>query len=615
MASKKGITQTQQIIAVVIIIVAVAAVVWYVTRPPPEPPEVMATLTGKITDEITGLPIDGAAISVNGEQTNTGSDGTYSLEVVAGTYTVTSSKTGYDTNSESIDASEEKTYSLDLSMMFSKYGGTLTISLNIDPTPSLDPIFYMTGPDGDTVHYAVFETLVIYDFDMTFKPYLAESYTLIDDVTYEFKIRQGVKFHDGIPLNASAVKFHIDRIRDVSSPRQASMGAVKSVNVIDDYTVRITLEHPSPDFLHELSTSTGVVSPTAVQKWGEDFGLHPVGTGPFKFIEWISGDHITLEAFEEHWAGRPYIDEIILNIVPEPTVRIMQIEAGEAQLSFLDIGDVRSAEGQPNIQIFIGDPAGQEMITLNQHENETLGHPALQNVKVRQAINYAINRKAIIDSLYYGYGEVGIGPLWKGMAQFNPDLQMYPDEGDPAKARELLVEAGYEGLKIGILGTPGEAESVAVILKEQLAEAGIELDVDTNEFGVFAERLLVSKDFDISNHGWSGSGPTPLGAMGQYFDSRERGAWHWNMGSVNDPEIDSLLDELREELDPDRIQELCDEIQQITIEKAYFVCLLYPNRVHIANKNLQGYQIHPHPWYGLIVNNNILGINLWLEES
>lgn len=495
-----------------------------------------------------------------------------------------------------------------------KTGGTLVITVGVEPTPNLDPAFYMTGIAADTVHYTVFETLVIYDYDMSIKPYLAESFTQIDDLTWEFKLREGVKFHDGTSCNATAVKLHFDRLITLSSPRQISVAMIDSVEVVDEYTVKMHLKYAYIDFLHEMASETGVASPTAVEKWGEDFGVHPVGTGPFKFVEWIHGDHITLEAFEDHWSGRPHLDKVIIKLFPEASVRLMQLETGEGYLTDIECEQTGIAEAMSNVELHVGAPVTRRMIVLNQYPQ---GPEALKDVRVRQAINYAINRKEIMDTLYQGYGVVGIGPLYPGVYQYNPDLKGYPDEGNLTKARQLLEEAGYsDGLKLKILGRAGTIEEdECVIIKDQLAKVGIEVEIEILEFSVFAEKLVVTREFDISAADWSGSGPTALGVMYEFYLSTETDPWHWNLCGVNDTELDDLLSQLRVESDPDTFQDLCDQIQQIIIENAYDVTVLYPDKIHATNKAVQDYKVHPHTWYGFLLYAEPLGTNVWLEQS
>ena len=498
-----------------------------------------------------------------------------------------------------------------------KPGGTFIIGVEKDE-PSLDPLFAQAGVATDTVQNAVYETLVVFDFDMKkILPRLAESYEQIDDVTYVFKIRQGVKFHDGTPLDAYAVKKSFDRILTTQSPRQSQLEMVERVEVVDNYTVKFILKHPSPDFLPSLAWGTGIVSPTAVEKYGKDFGTAAaVGTGPFKFVEWVKGDHILLERNDEYWGTKPYLDKVLIRIIPEASVRALELERGGIHAAQLSPSDATRLKDSKTIDIIVGPAPRVIMLSINMNST-TQSTPALLDKRVRQAISYAINRQALVDSVEEGYAIVGVGIISPALGAFwNPSLQLYPPTGDIAKAKKLLTEAGYpDGFETTLLNFFPWGLPVATVLQNQLEKVGIKLKINNMEFGAGAVVMLVDRKYDIALHDWAGTGsPTPYGVMGAFYDPTQVGAWQWNLQNIQDPIMAFLVQEMAIQPDLAAQKGLSDAAQRRAIEEAWGIFLYYPNRIHAVTTAVQGYQLHPHPWYGFVLAMDVLGVNVWLQQ-
>ncbi len=182
----------------------------------------------------------------------------------------------------------------------------------------------------------MYDNLVRFSTKMQLEPALAESWTSSKDgLTWTFKLRKGVRFHDGTAFDAKAVKYFFDRVLGDEKPFKASLYTpfVQGAQVVDDSTVRVTLKQPFAAFLFRLAHSAGgIVSPTAHQKWGKDLTLHPVGTGPFKFVEWVKGDHVTMERNDDYWGGRPNLDRVVVKTVREDQARVLMLESGDADL-------------------------------------------------------------------------------------------------------------------------------------------------------------------------------------------------------------------------------------------------------------------------------------------
>src|SRR5712691_5410586 len=215
-----------------------------------------------------------------------------------------------------------------------RVGGTLVYAAGADPD-SLDPANTDSNP-GEAIGRMMNNFLVRFDAKLKLKPDLATSWTQSKDgLTWIFKLRKGVKFHDGTPFNAEAVKYNFERFLGPEKPLKASLHTpiIKSVDVVDESTVRFNLKVPFAFFLNNLAHSaTAIVSPAAHQKWGKDLTLHPVGTGPFKFVEWVRGDRIVLERNDGYWGGRPLLDRVTVKTVKEDSARVLMLESGDTDL-------------------------------------------------------------------------------------------------------------------------------------------------------------------------------------------------------------------------------------------------------------------------------------------
>lgn len=498
-----------------------------------------------------------------------------------------------------------------------KPGGTFVIGVEKDE-PSLDPLFAQAGVASDTVQNAVYETLVVYDFAMKqIVPHLAESYEQIDDVTYVFKIRRGVKFHDGTPLDANAVKKSFDRILTIQSPRQSQLEMVERVEVVDNYTVKFILKYPTPNFLPNLTWGTGVVSPTAVEKYGKDYGTAAaVGTGPFKFVEWVKGDHILLERNPDYWGTKPYLDKVLIRIIPEASVRALELERGGIHAAQLSPSDATRLKESKNIKVLVGPAPRVIMLSINMNAS-TQGTPALLDKRVRQAISYAVDRQALVNSVEEGYATIGVGIISPAIGAFwNPALQKYPPTADIAKAKELLAQAGYpNGFETTLLNFFPWGLPVATVLQAQLDKVGIKLKINNMEFGAGAVVMLVDRKYDIALHDWAGTGsPTPYGVMGAFYDPTQVGAWQWNLQNVQDPIMAFLVNEMAIQTDLAAQKGLSDAAQRRAIEEAWGIFLYYPNRIHAVTTSVQGYTLHPHPWYGFVLAMDALNVNVWLQQ-
>jgi ABC-type transport system substrate-binding protein len=316
---------------------------------------------------------------------------------------------------------------------------TLVFADGTEPTSLYPPVY--TGPPG-TLNYLLYDSLVGFDEKLQPDPDsgLATSWEVGDDqVTWTFHLRQGVKFQDGTDFDANAVKLTLDTLLDPATGalRRSAFLVIKEVNVVDPYTVQIVTDGVFPDLPFLLmERSASIVSPTALKQLGvDDFGLNPVGTGPFKFVEWVPNDHITFEANPDYWRGKPRVDRVIYRRVSEDAVRTALLTTGEADIVLnIPPEDLDRLKADPSINVVQGD----SLTIVACEPNDAM--PPFDNKLVRQALNYAIDKRAIIDNIMHGAGSVPDTPAPPGVWGA---VHLLPYSYDPEKAKQLLAEAGY----------------------------------------------------------------------------------------------------------------------------------------------------------------------------
>ena len=493
-----------------------------------------------------------------------------------------------------------------------QYGGTLIIAAE-KQEDNLDPLNALTGPFAGTALQGIYEPLIYNGPQGRFLPGLAASWKAESDVVWIFTLKQGIRFHDGTPFDADAVKANYDR--HIANPRSVKQLAflLDSVNVRDKYTVEFKVKKTAPyaDFLSYMASVSGhglIVSPTAVQKYGKDFGRNPVGTGPFKFVEWIDNDHLTMQANEDYWGGRPYVDKVTVRIIPEPLARILALKKGEVHLADIPPQFVKEAN-QTGVTVRSRGSYKIHMISINNDAEK--GNKALQDVRVRQAINYAINRKAIVDAVEMGFAVPATGSLTPELnaPYYNPKIAGYPPQGDIAKAKQLLKEAGYTDgidLEIEVAGVFANGLSIATIMKQQLAEANIRLNIKNVDFSIWVEDIFRKKTFQMGLHDQAGS--TPYGLFQTILYSKGR-----NLSNINDPTLDSLVEQLGTTTDLAKQKELTDQVTQMEIEKSYQIYLYYVTRIQGWSDKVMNYSVPDPRYWGFVITNKALEVNAWLK--
>lgn len=362
--------------------------------------------------------------------------------------------------------------------------------------------------------YHIYDGLVQFkNSNLEVEPALAESWTPSEDGTvWIFNLRQDVKFHDGTDFNADAVVFSFKRLIDENHPYYG-MGdysyfdwlladAIKDVKAVDEYTVEISLNDKFAPFLTYLGYySEFIVSPTAVKKYGQDFFKNPVGTGPFKFTEWKKDEYIKLSANEDYWDEKPEINTLIWKVVPDDSTRLMELESGQVQ-AIKHISPNQLDKIKSNDQLVLKQCAGANIFFASFNTEKK----PFNDLRVRQAVNYAIDMDKLVNSSYEGLATRAVNPMPPTIFGFNNDVKAYPY--DPEKAKELLAEAGYpNGLNIE-LNVFSEARpyvsrpiDVAQIIKSDLSKAGINCKLTMNEWGTHSS-IMNNMEHEFAFNGW-----------------------------------------------------------------------------------------------------------------
>lgn len=363
-------------------------------------------------------------------------------------------------------------------------------------------------------------------------PWLAESWETKDSQTWIFHLRKGVKFHNGNPFNAEVVKWNMDRWRDKNNKWRfgktfeyydAEFGeesAITDVKVIDEYTVQVTLKQPSAVLLAKLSLAGvfSMVDPKEIEAQGDKYGTpasKPIGTGPYKFVEWVKDDHITLERNTEWWGGPPRLAKLIFRSIPDNSARFAELKAGTVFQADLAQTDLPAAAKDPNLTIYKTPALSTGYIAFQQCT------PPFDKLEVRQAIAHAVNWGALIKPFYGEYGQLAGSFQPPAVLGSNPDVKPY--EYDPAKAKELLTKAGLpNGFETDfwyipvIRGYFPDSKAIGEAIAADLAKVGIKVNLKTKDWGAYLEDRNNGK-FPMWMLGWGSDNGDPDNYLGWHF--------------------------------------------------------------------------------------------------
>ena len=445
------------------------------------------------------------------------------------------------------------------------------------------------GNDGFSLraNRLIYSRLVEADENMQIHPGLAESWQQLDDKTMQFKLRKGIKFHNGDDFTAEDVKFSFERM--INYQRIAFvLPPIERIDIVDDYTVNIVTKTPFGPLLAHLShPALGMVSKKLLTENPEALKEKPIGTGSYKFKEWIYGDKLVLEKNEDFYdkneRGLKYI--IFKNVV-EASNRAIGLETGEIDIATpISSVDEENIKNNPKLQLLTKPSISYSYIGMN------MTKAPLNDIRVRKAINYAIDKQAIIDVILNGNGKIATSPIAPGVFGFTDKTKNY--EYNVEKAKELMKEAGYEnGFTTSILVFSGEANTqTAEIVQAYLKEIGIDLKIEIVE---------VSAYWDMTERGvhnlFLGSwgvvtGDADYGLYAMYHSSAKGGAG--NRDFYENEKVDELLDKAKTEIDPETRKKLYEEAQILIVNDAPDVMLYNRNLTVGAQKYIKGLGIHP----------------------
>jgi peptide/nickel transport system substrate-binding protein len=463
-----------------------------------------------------------------------------------------------------------------------KKGGTLNTILTPEP-----PVLVLgVNNQGPTQLAAskLFQGLFEYSFTLEPLPKLAKSWTLSDDKkTYIFKLQENVKFHDGQPMTADDVIFSIMKFHSELSPRARPIFAkIKEATAPDPLTVVFTLDAPFEPFMLMFDATACAIVPKHIYD-GTDYRTNPanqkpIGTGPFQFVEWQRGNFIRMKRFDDYWVpGQPYLDEIIYRIIPDSQSRALALQTGQVQMTQandIEPFDVPRFRAMPNLEVELNgwEYASQlSWIEINHRVKP------LDDVRVRQAISYAIDRNFIRDRLWFGIGKVATGPVASTTKFYDPTVAKLQPH-DPRIAMQLLDAAGLKpdakGVRFTIkqLALPyGEVwMRLAEYFRTSLRQVGIEVVLETTDAGAWARRIG-DWDYETSTNFLSQYGDPTLGVERSYVTGNIKKITFTNTGGYSNPKVDELFATARNAADPKSRQEaftsvqkiLCDEVPQI----------------------------------------------------
>lgn len=467
---------------------------------------------------------------------------------------------------------------------------------------SLDPAA-VTAVNDFRILMNMYDGLVRYkDGTLEVEPALAKSWEISGDgLTYSFDLHQGVKFHDGSPFNAAAVKFNFDRMLDKKHPFNNTgpfplsffFSSIKETRVVNDHTVEFTLNAPYAPFLSNLAYPTGlIISPEAVKKHGKDVGRNPSGTGAFKFAEWKSNSKVVVTRNDNYWNGASKLEALVFRPITDANTRIAEMLSGGIDMMVeIPPDSVKQFDGNG---FALHEQAGPHVwfLILNAKEGP------FADKRVRQAVNYAINKKALVENVLQGTAEIAAGPTPPAFAwAYNETLQPYPY--DPEKAKSLLKAAGHDGAELVFYVTEGgsgmlDPVAMGAAIQADLAKVGLKVKIETYEWNTFLGKVNPGLEgkADMAEMAWMTNDPDTLP-----FLALRTGAWPdkkgFNSGYYSNLEVDELLEAARKSTNQAERAKLYKKMQVIVHDDAPWAFIANWKQNAATKDNVKGFKLQP----------------------
>ncbi|WP_371168477.1 ABC transporter substrate-binding protein [Aliiroseovarius sp. 2305UL8-7] len=446
----------------------------------------------------------------------------------------------------------------------------ITLGMVLEP-PNLDPTGGAAAAIDEVVYANIFEGLTRFGPDGSVLPGLASEWSVSEDgLTYMFKLRDGVTFHDGTTMDAEDVVFSLDRARaeDSTNAQKALFKDIESVSAVDPTTVEIKLSTPNGNLPFNMAWGDAViVAPESI----DTAATNPVGTGPFTFVEWAKGDHVTIQRNDNYWGDAPALEKATFKFISDPNAAFAALMAGDVDAfpNFPAPETLAQFEADPRFNVIVGSTEGETILSTNNMAEH------LDDVRVRKAIAHAIDRQAIIDGAMFGYGT----PIGTHFAPHNPDYMDLTANSayDPDLSRQILKEAGKEGIKLRLmLPPPAYARRGGEIIAAQLRDVGIETEIANLEWAQWIEQVFKGKDYDLTIVSHTEPADINIYARPDYYFQYDRG------------EFQELNDVLSVTTNPAQRSQLLAEMQQIIASDYVNGYLFQLAKTGVANAKING---------------------------
>jgi peptide/nickel transport system substrate-binding protein len=484
-------------------------------------------------------------------------------------------------------------------------GGTIIVGLQAEPT-SLDSA-QLSDYNSFRAAFGLYDSLLHFKDESTeVEPSLAESWEISDDgLVYTLKLREGVKYHDGTDFKADDVKFNIERQIDPNHPyhdtgefpyAEFTWGMVDNIEVVDDYTVKIALKEPFAPFVNHLAMHpAAMASPAAIEKSGRDFSIQPVGTGPFKFVSWNPGVELVMERNPDYWREPPKVEKVIFRPIIEDQARLTELESGGVNFIVnVPPDELARLKGDDRFTV-VEQPGMHTWWVAFNHSRAPY-----DDVRVRQAMNYAINKKAIVDNILKGTGVVAINPLPPVVWSYTDDIQRY--DYDPEKAKQLLAEAGYPDGFECVFWVPESGSgmqqpvTMGTAMQADLKAVGIDCKIETFEWGTYLDKVFVppeEAEFDLMEMSWIGDNGDPDNHLYILLSGEQWPPHGYNAGFYKNDEVDALLREARTTLDVAKRTDLYQQAQKLIAEDPPWMMVDHETQIVVMDKNIKDFKLHP----------------------
>ncbi len=499
-------------------------------------------------------------------------------------------------------------------------GGALTINIGTEP-PVLLLIAHTAGAAYNT-SAKTNEGLLTYDFDFNPQPLLATEWTVSEDgLRYWFKLREGVKFHDGSDFTAEDVKFSIETLKEHHPRGRATYAHLREVNVLTPHEVELLLNSPAPYLLTALASFESPIVPKHLYEGKpileNPLNTAPIGTGPFKFVEWVRGSHVLYERNPDYWdGGKPYLDRLIIRFIGDAAAGAAALETGEVQVSAnapVPLSDIPRLQENPALGF---ESRGYGFTNSISRAEFNFENPHLADIRVRHAIAHVVDRDFIVAAAYQGHATALTGPVSQDLAKFYyADVPRY--EINPAKAEALLDEAGYprgaDGYRFSLTIDPtqpvGPPKLTADYIAQVLDGIGIKATVRTQDFATFVKRVYTDREFDIAIEGMSNLFDPTVGIQRLYWSKNFKpGVPFTNGAKYFSDRTDELLETAAIETDEKKRFDLFAEFQKQVVEDLPVLDLVAPTPYTIFDRKVRNHTIGAE---GLFAN----GAEFWIAKE